>query len=714
MVTGDVSNINGSLLSDPTIEVFLINPNGIIFGSTARIDVGSFVASTLGITDNDFLLGDAVPTQLTFQGGGLTGITVQNGAQLTTEQGRLALIGGFVDVNAGGVVSGATDVAFVAAGSVNIPADPGSPLTYAITTFGWTPVSNGINVNGQVSGRSVAMIQENQANAVNALLSVGPSATITATRAGGGDIVLSLAARTTSESIPASSPGRIENQGELTASGSIYLGGAVATSSFQFHAPHSGSSGGLLLLPLTVENAGTIDAGADVLMQAHHLVTNLGAITADGNVTLSALATGYESAPIPSVQVVNDGTINAGGNVKLVANISITASASAYATGPLSARVTNSGSISAGGDVNLNAIIDAVATVSASASEAASANARVLNSGSIDAGGDVKLIASIDALAVPYATGPVTAAGATGNVQVTNSGSIDAGGNVSLLGTISLAASDVTFDTPPNADVEIANSGSITAGGDVHLVGSIDAVNLATPVNASVHVANSGAITATGNVFLTAEAFVSGPLPNIDVVNDGSIIAGGNVQLFANIGNVTNSGAISAGGSVALFADSGDITNSGSISAGKNFTALASNGSIENGGTIDAGGNADLFADNNITNSGVISVDGVAVLDAGNDIDNSGSVSAGGDAILTAVNDILDFQRDVRWDDLWRRCCDKRRRIGDGRISDRSRRYCDPCRWWTGDRGKSHQRRDRQRPGPRRHSRRGGRPFDRS
>ena len=447
-------------------------------------------------------------------------------------------------------MSGATDVAFVAAGSVNIPADPGSPLTYAITTFGWTPVSNGINVNGQVSGRSVAMIQENQANAVNALLSVGPSATITATRAGGGDIVLSLAARTTSESIPASSPGRIENQGELTASGSIYLGGAVATSSFQFHAPHSGSSGGLLLLPLTVENAGTIDAGADVLMQAHHLVTNLGAITADGNVTLSALATGYESAPIPSVQVVNDGTINAGGNVKLVANISITASASAYATGPLSARVTNSGSISAGGDVNLNAIIDAVATVSASASEAASANARVLNSGSIDAGGDVKLIASIDALAVPYATGPVTAAGATGNVQVTNSGSIDAGGNVSLLGTISLAASDVTFDTPPNADVEIANSGSITAGGDVHLVGSIDAVNLATPVNASVHVANSGAITATGNVFLTAEAFVSGPLPNIDVVNDGSIIAGGNVQLFANIGNVTNSGAISAGGSV--------------------------------------------------------------------------------------------------------------------------------------------------------------------
>ena len=34
VVTGDVSNINGSLMSDPSIEVFLINPNGIIFGPT--------------------------------------------------------------------------------------------------------------------------------------------------------------------------------------------------------------------------------------------------------------------------------------------------------------------------------------------------------------------------------------------------------------------------------------------------------------------------------------------------------------------------------------------------------------------------------------------------------------------------------------------------------------------------------------------------------
>lgn len=47
-VTGkNASNINGTLGVDGTATLFLINPNGILFGSKARLDVsGSFVAST--------------------------------------------------------------------------------------------------------------------------------------------------------------------------------------------------------------------------------------------------------------------------------------------------------------------------------------------------------------------------------------------------------------------------------------------------------------------------------------------------------------------------------------------------------------------------------------------------------------------------------------------------------------------------------------------
>ena len=53
------SEINGALTGGGTI--YLINPNGILFGSTAQVNVGNLVASTRAITDADqttFLAGE--------------------------------------------------------------------------------------------------------------------------------------------------------------------------------------------------------------------------------------------------------------------------------------------------------------------------------------------------------------------------------------------------------------------------------------------------------------------------------------------------------------------------------------------------------------------------------------------------------------------------------------------------------------------------------
>ena len=49
----DVSSILGSLSANG--KVFLVNPNGIFFGPTASVNVGSLVVSTLDIADSDFL-----------------------------------------------------------------------------------------------------------------------------------------------------------------------------------------------------------------------------------------------------------------------------------------------------------------------------------------------------------------------------------------------------------------------------------------------------------------------------------------------------------------------------------------------------------------------------------------------------------------------------------------------------------------------------------
>ncbi|MBN2654578.1 MAG: filamentous hemagglutinin N-terminal domain-containing protein [Nitrospirae bacterium] len=55
VVGSDPSGIYGSLTANG--RVFLLNPSGIIFGSTARVDVGGMVASTLNMKDSDFLIG---------------------------------------------------------------------------------------------------------------------------------------------------------------------------------------------------------------------------------------------------------------------------------------------------------------------------------------------------------------------------------------------------------------------------------------------------------------------------------------------------------------------------------------------------------------------------------------------------------------------------------------------------------------------------------
>lgn len=85
-ITGqDPSKILGALQSNG--KVFLINPNGILFGTGSQVNVNGLVASSLNLSDADFLAG-----KLKFGATGKPGNVSNQGAITTPSGGQVYLI----------------------------------------------------------------------------------------------------------------------------------------------------------------------------------------------------------------------------------------------------------------------------------------------------------------------------------------------------------------------------------------------------------------------------------------------------------------------------------------------------------------------------------------------------------------------------------------------------------------------------------------------
>lgn len=85
VVGGNVSQLLGQLQANG--RVFLINSNGIVIGNGARIDTNGFLASTLDITDSDFLAG-----KLRFFATPESGSIVNRGTIVTSAGGQVILL----------------------------------------------------------------------------------------------------------------------------------------------------------------------------------------------------------------------------------------------------------------------------------------------------------------------------------------------------------------------------------------------------------------------------------------------------------------------------------------------------------------------------------------------------------------------------------------------------------------------------------------------
>lgn len=120
----DPSQILGSLSANG--QVFILNPNGVLFGTGSQVNVGGLVASTLSLSDADFMAG-----KHTFSNGGTAGAVANQGTLTAAQGGYIALLA--PEVRNEGVISATLGTALLAAGDkVTLTLNNGSLLAYSI------------------------------------------------------------------------------------------------------------------------------------------------------------------------------------------------------------------------------------------------------------------------------------------------------------------------------------------------------------------------------------------------------------------------------------------------------------------------------------------------------------------------------------------------------------------------------------------------------
>ncbi len=250
VVGPDSSQILGTLRSNG--RVFLVNPNGIMFGAGSVLDVNGLIASTLNITNTDFLL-----NRMNFNGSN-TGASVVNQGTITTPfGGSVYLIGNNV-TNEGVITTPQGQVVLAAGNSVSM-VNTVTPHVSVTVTAGGEAINLGqVTAEGGQINIYGALVQQQgivSANSVgvdaqgNIVLSATQSANLaqgsstTASGAKGGNITIQSGA-TGSTTVA----GTVDATGSNGAGGNIQVLGNTVALTDTARLDASGTTGGGAIL----------------------------------------------------------------------------------------------------------------------------------------------------------------------------------------------------------------------------------------------------------------------------------------------------------------------------------------------------------------------------------------------------------------------------------------------------------------------------------
>ena len=590
-ITGqDPSKILGALQSNG--KVFLINPNGIVFGAGAQVDVNGLVASSLGLSNADFLAG-----KLKFSGAATAGSVTNNGGITTPSGGQVYLIAPNV-TNNGLITSPAGDVMLAAGYSVDL-ADSNDPDLRVVVS---APGDQALNV-----GKVIA--ESGKVGVYGALVNqLGLVSANTAVAGENGKIVFKASDTTL---LGAGSVTTAQGLGAGQGSGMAQGSGTGQGSGT---AQGSGTGGEIQVLGNRVGLTG--DAIVDASGQTGGGTVLIGGDTHGDNPSIQNAALTYVG---PQAQI-NANAISSGDGGKVV----VWSDQQTQMYGSISARGGSAGGdggfvetsseskLDFQGQVDLRAPAGTAGTLLLDPSDV------LISSGPTS--GDVTLpstapftITGSNASSVLSVTDLQNELG-LGNVTVTTS----SGASAPLGGTITVAA-PVQWSNSNSltlaADQSIYINAPITAASGMLVLNAangniVQAINSSAP--AAISVASLAASAPNGSVSLTEPTnAVSGAVAGVgtqgfSLVNSGAISVG-------TVGSTV--GITSSNGTVALIA-AGDITQSSGPITAAALSAVATNGSVElvdptNAVGVVAGSSTGMFGFE-LDNSGSFSVGSVS------------------------------------------------------------------------------------------------------
>ena len=251
----DPTKILGALQSNG--KVFLINPNGILFGQGARVDVNGLVASTLDIGDADFRAG-----RKRFQAGTVAGSVRNEGTIATPSGGQVFLIAPHVE-NTGIVTAPNGDVILAAGHSVQLVDSNDPDLRVELSA----PAGQAINLGqviaqgGRIGIYGALVNQRGVVNADSAVMGANGRVVLKASRA----VALDAGSVTRAAGSAGVDGGTVQVLGEQV---NVAAGASVDA---------SGRNGGTVLV------GGDWQGGGSVMRAQDTTVVNGAVIRADGS-----------------------------------------------------------------------------------------------------------------------------------------------------------------------------------------------------------------------------------------------------------------------------------------------------------------------------------------------------------------------------------------------------------------------------------------------